>query len=142
VNRIKTTVGFVKKQQRGDRVPRRNPIPGVAASLRKALAECSFFPLNQSTAKQVLDSRFKLSARHAIRATEEPKFPPQKIAVKAEPLRNVSELVRTFGDLARYPPLDRGMAAVGCRQAAQHSNRGCLAGAIWTEKTKDRADLI
>jgi hypothetical protein len=27
------------------------------------------------------------------------------------------------------------------RQAAQHSYRGCLAGAIWTEKTKDRADL-
>src|SRR4029077_3058564 len=36
---------------------------------------------------------------------------------------------------------DRGMAAGGMRQAAQHSYRGCLAGAIWTEKTKDRSGL-
>ena len=92
VNRIKTHSRLVKKQQRGivhQRATDRQELPHPSG---KALGCSVLFFLQINHAKQVLDSRFKLSARHAIRATEEPEiFRHSKIEVKAEALRDVSE---------------------------------------------------
>src|SRR5438874_8668846 len=93
VNRIKTRSRLVKKQQRGIVHQRATDCQELPHPSGKALGCSVLFFLQINRAKQALDSRFKLSARYAIRATEEPEiFRHSKIEVKAEALRNVTEL--------------------------------------------------
>src|SRR6267143_1140553 len=93
--------------------------------------------------KQALYSSLQFGTGHAVSAAEKAKiFHDGKVAVKTEALRNVAELrAYPLPVFPRVCAFDGRMATGRMGQAAQHSHRGCLASAVWAEKTEDRPSL-
>src|SRR5256885_2398212 len=91
----------------------------------------------------MFDSSIQFSAGHAIGAAEKAKiFQHSEVTIETEALRHITKL--GAHPLALYPDvkaLDCRITARRMCQAAQHSHGGRLAGAVWSNETKDGSSL-
>ena len=99
------------------------------------------FFLQIGEAQQIRDLFIQLCHRHAASAAEKAKiFFHRQVGIQTEALRDVTKLRPHL--LPLLPDVvagDRRCSAGRMRQAAQHPNGGRLAGAVRTEKSKDRS---